>query len=111
MATVTTKRVTGTASGGQTARVPEAPALDVTKRVTAAAAGGATKRISETAAGGVTSRISPILLLLEGDAQSNGDHLRLEGDMQSGGDVLKFEGDAALIVGSTITKRVTEAVA
>jgi ABC-type polar amino acid transport system ATPase subunit len=106
MATVTTKRVAGTASGGQTARVSEAPALDVTKRITAAAAGGSTKRVSGTPGGGATSFIHH-LLLLEGDEDG---YLLLEGDMQSGNDALKLEGDAATI-GSTVTKRITEAVA
>jgi hypothetical protein len=85
MATTTTKRVSGTASGGQTPRV------------------------SGTPAGGATSAIHH-LLLLEGDMQDNGDYLLLEGDMQSGDDVLKLEGDEAT-VGSTITKRVPEPVA
>lgn len=36
----------------------------------------------------------PDRLLLEGDAQDNGDNLLLEGDAQSGTDVLQLEGDA-----------------
>lgn len=80
MTTTTTKRVSGTASGGQTTRVSSRPA------------GGATSRIHH-------------LLLLEGDESG---YLLLEGDMQSGDDVLKLEGDETTI-GGTTTKRLAEA--
>ena len=68
-------------------------------------------RTTGTPAGGATSRIEALFLLLEGDAQSNGDRLLLEGDMQSGDDLLKLEGDEARIVASNATKRVAEAAA
>jgi hypothetical protein len=83
MSTTTTKRVSGTASGGKTARVSDNPTGTV-----------------------VTSTIHH-LLLLEGDESG---YLLLEGDMQDlEGDALKLEGDAATII-STATKRITEAV-
>ena len=80
----------------------------ITKRVSGAASGGKTARVTEAPTGSnLTSRIS-FLLALEGDESGV---LLLEGDMQDiGTDALKLEGDATAI-GSTITKRVAEAVA
>lgn len=43
--------------------------------------------------GNQETSFDPILLLLEGDQQSNGDLLLLEGDQQSNGDSLLLEGD------------------
>lgn len=80
----------------------------ITKRVSGAAAGGTTARVSEAPTGSnLTSRIS-FLLALEGDESGV---LLLEGDMQDiGTDALKLEGDA-VTVGGAITRRVPEAVA
>jgi hypothetical protein len=81
--TTLTKRITGTASGGKTARVSEAPAGSQ-----------------------LTSRIHH-LLLLEGDESG---YLLLEGDMSTlEGDALKLEGDATAMTENT-TRRITEAV-
>jgi hypothetical protein len=89
VATTTTKRVSGAASGGQTARVQGTPA------------GGQTKRIAETTG---ISGIS--FLLLEGDMQTGGaDALLLEGDEDGH---LLLEGDEVSLTDATIiTKRVT----
>jgi hypothetical protein len=85
-------------------------ATTTTKRISGAASGGYTARIAASAAGYQTSRIQH-LLLLEGDMQETGsDHLLLEGDMQSGDDVLKLEGDVAA-VGGTSTRRIVATVA
>ena len=86
MSTTVTRRISGNASGGQTARVSGDPTWTFH-----------------------TSRIHH-LLILEGDAQADTDDcLLLEGDAQSGTDALRLEGDVT-VIGGTTTRRVTEAV-
>lgn len=82
-------------------------ATTVSKRVSGAASGGQTARVSGAAAGGATSQVPPPFLLLSGDQQSNGDRLLLAGDVQTGDDLLKLGGDQGLIIAANATKRVS----
>lgn len=102
MSTTVTKRISGAASGGQTARVSETPVGNETKRVSSAPSGGQTSRVTGAASGTFSTVRVGHLLEFEGDESG---FLLLEGDMQDIGDALQLEGDAAAI-SSTLTKRV-----
>lgn len=75
----------------------------ITTRVSGTVTDGNTARVSGTPRGSYTQAFGH-RLLLEGDAQSNGDVVLLEGDATQGNDAEALEGDARTVTSNHTTR-------